>query len=78
MQSSIATPYRLPIDPQTVSLTEPFEVSRFVDDYLRSRGHQTTGRNRTVVRNTLSTYHAKAPVPRCLLTAYLDRVIPRG
>ena len=78
MQSSVAMPYRGPIVDQPVSLTEPFEVSRFVDEYLRSRGHTTSGRNRTIVRNTLSTYHAKAPVPRCLLTAYLDRVIPRG
>jgi hypothetical protein len=64
--------YRGPIDRAFVSMTEPYEVAYFVDEYLRTRGYQITEQSRAAIRSWLPSYPGHAPIRRDALTLWLD------
>lgn len=65
--------YRGPIDRVFVSQTEVYEVSWFIDHYLKTRNYGITEENRKKVGNKMAQYPGRAPVKRDDLAAYLDR-----
>ncbi len=65
--------YRGPIDRIYVSMTETYEVSYFIDQYLKTRGYDMTDENRTLVGKKLQLYAGGAPWKRDELNAFLDR-----
>lgn len=64
---------RGPIDQVFVALTEPYELSFFVDQYLKTRGYAVTDPNRQKVRAKIATYAGRAPIQRDELNAFLDK-----
>ena len=64
--------YRGPIDRVFVSMTESYEVSYFIDAYLKNRGYDMTDNNRRIVGSKLETYAGRAPWKRDDLNAFLD------
>ena len=64
--------YRGPIDRVFVSMTEQYEVSYFIDQYLKTRGYGLTDENRKKVGTKLATYAGRAPFKRDDLNVFLD------
>ncbi|UHQ22782.1 hypothetical protein LVB77_19375 [Lysobacter sp. 5GHs7-4] len=64
--------YRGPIDRVFVSTTESYEMSYFIDAYLRTRSYDVTDSNRRIVGAKLETYNGRAPWKRDDLNAFLD------
>jgi hypothetical protein len=64
--------YRGPIDRVFVSMSEAYEVSYFIDEYLRTRGYGLTEENRRKVGAKLEKYPGRAPWQREDLNAHLD------
>jgi hypothetical protein len=62
---------RGPKDSHWVALTEPYEVSAFVDHFLKSNNFGMTDANREVVKNSLKGYGGRSPVSRDDLTQFL-------
>ncbi|EMR4108527.1 hypothetical protein A7X97_04090 [Stenotrophomonas sepilia] len=65
--------YRGPIDRIFVSMSESYEVSYFIDQYLKTRGYDMTDENRSRVGKKLQLYQGAAPWKRDDLNAFLDR-----
>lgn len=65
--------YRGPIDRIFVSMTESYEVSYFIDDYLRTRSYAVTDENRRKVGAKLQGYPGRAPFRRDDLNVFLDK-----
>lgn len=65
--------YRGILDRNLVSMTEPYEVSYFIEDYLRSGGYALDADNRARVRSAMAQFIGKAPIARTDLTAFLNR-----
>lgn len=64
--------YRGPIDRAFVSLTEPYERSYFVDEWLKSRKYKVDDNGRAVVNRVIDNYTGRAPIKRADLEKYLD------
>lgn len=62
-----------PIDRVFVSMTESYEVSYFIDQYLKTRGYDMTEENRSRVGKKLLLFQGAAPWKRDDLNAFLDR-----
>jgi hypothetical protein len=65
--------YRGPIDRVFVSMSETYEVTYFIDQYLRTRGYALSDENRTKVGKKLEGYQGRAPWKRDDLNAFLDK-----
>lgn len=65
--------YTGPIDRVFVSMTESYEVSYFIDQYLKTRGYDMTEENRLRVGKKLQLFKGDAPWKRDDLSAFLDR-----
>lgn len=65
--------YTGPIDRVFVSMTESYEVSYFIDQYLKTRGYDMTEENRLRVGKKLQLFQGAAPWKRDDLNAFLDR-----
>lgn len=70
--------YRGKIDRMYVSLSEEYEVSYFIDEYLKSHNGTLNVANRTVIRQVLTRCDLKAPIRRDALVAWLDGQVTFG
>jgi hypothetical protein len=67
--------YRGPIDRAFVSLTEPYEVTYFVDEYLSSRNYAVNDQTRQNIGGRLKRCALRAPIKRDELARWLDQDI---
>lgn len=62
-----------PKDRIWVSPTEHWELSHFIDYYLKGGVYEVNNKNRNLVKRAISNYPGRSPIKREDLTVYLDR-----